>query len=191
MRLGRLSKFVSPIQFAGIACVVLFWFAYGANQALGNRWGAYLRQPSRPPLLNGLELPTSFFKERPALSSADARYLLLISSDTCQYSEAESRNWISFLREATFRPTDRVWLITTNGARIPQKVQLVLKERGISHEIIQVADQTAFTQGTGIAWTPATVLLDSNFAVRLSAEQLSPSISQLIRVALSSGRPSL
>jgi hypothetical protein len=157
--------------------LVIFWSAYGLNVLARSSWQQnYGRaQLTRPLILNGLLF-------RPGPGSADlpttGRQLVLVTSDTCSFSQAGVPEWLQLVEEINFRSPDSVSVISLRGRTLPDHLSARLSELGVPHQVHVLTDvsKAVFMQQTGIAWTPEIMLVDEQRRIRLSSPRLTPSL---------------
>ncbi len=164
--------------------MAVFWASYATSVYLGRAWAQALRTTTRPPVVNGLPLRLAPFATlvRDSAPGLEAeRYLVLVASDDCPYSEAEIPAWTELLRGLAFRRADVVLLISLKGRRIPAAIEPVVRRRGVPYRLSEVANRVGFAEATGLAWTPETLVLDRHLRVRLATERVSDPASALIK----------
>ena len=159
------------------ALVVLgwFWFAYSSHGYWKRSAGVALSGTHRPYVLAGLQIPLdrylvpSFHRE-----SGSLYYLVFLSSDSCPHSEEQAARLSAWIESAPEVPP--AVLLTFDGVRVQRRLVAALVARGVRFQQLTVGRQVAFSEDTGLAWTPAVLLLDQGLRVRLVAEALSPTV---------------
>jgi hypothetical protein len=148
--------------------LIVFWAAFFSHRTLIEMKRSALAATQRPFVLNGLRL--SFARNVvPALTQTgtSGRYLVLLSSDTCLYSQAEVGSWSSLLDAVPFQKEDVVVFVSLNGDKIPRSLIPIVEKRDVRHEVLNVTDVVGFIEHTGLASTPRLLALDSQLNVRL------------------------
>lgn len=169
-----------------VVSVTSFWFAHGAKRLLHSEWGNFLEANKRPVLFNGLPLILDPFVEPPLIDKF-TRYLVIVSSDECAYSQREVTNWTRLLREAPFSAKDVVISISTVGTKIPSQLESILSMRRVAFRRQRVTNIGAFGQQTGVSWTPQTLVLDKEMRVRLQSEKVTQVVFEEVLRQLSIG----
>jgi hypothetical protein len=184
----RVGRFLSPSRLPGrllifaLLVVLAFWCSYFARRQLARMSREALRAHPRTFLLSGLlfrfdgnvngTLPTG---------NAHSRFLVLISSDECQFSRDEAAAWIRLIRTISFKNSDAVVILTMSGTSVPSQVAEALRAQGVSYHVLSVANESRFAQETGVAWTPESIVLDSDHRVRLSAERVTRAFAKQVQ----------
>jgi hypothetical protein len=178
---GKRLRLVAAVV-AG-ASVVAFWSGVLAERTLRQAWGDVLIASHRPPLLNGFLFRLDRFVEPAVMPESADRYLVFVLSDTCHFSSEELPRWAALLRTLPFQSSDEVLLITVSGHRSADELADLAASRSIRARRIDVVQRAGFSQATGVAWTPATLLLDGDMQVRLVSERFTDVVEALIREA--------
>jgi hypothetical protein len=172
------------VTFIAIAITTAFWLTASAHSGLRIRWSELQLGSQRPFVLNGLIL--RFDRHvRPTLKIGDrtSRYLVLVSSDECPVCLDAVDSWVSLLDRLKFEPTDYVVHVTTRGMMIPNTIAAALKSRNVGRQILRVDGQAGFAEETGLAWTPAVILLDAGLRVRLISSQVTPAFRREVEAS--------
>jgi hypothetical protein len=156
-------------QVPPLVLLILFWFLYLSHASLGRTKRSDLGSTRRPFVLNGLHLALDR-SVTPALDrqGRDGRLLVIVSSDTCKYTQSEIRPWQSLLRSVPFKPSDMVVVVTFDGDHIPGQLIPILDQRHIEYQILHVTNSVGFIETTGIAYTPGLLALDTGLTLRLA-----------------------
>jgi hypothetical protein len=109
---------------------------------------------------------------QPPIERGDGRYLVIVTSDVCQFSQAQLTKWVVLMKTLPFAPQDQVLVISTSGDEIARALAATAAEIGVHFSAHHVRQLAGFGQETGIAWTPETLALDSQFRIRLSSENV-------------------
>jgi hypothetical protein len=165
------------VSFLLVGLLVAFWTATILNGDLRRRWSALNDVSKRPFVLNGLtlQLEGSVVPSLDRRENAHTKYLVLVSSDECSVCQEQVDDWVDLMGRLQLSGDSEVVHITTNGTVLPERVRLVADRRGIPYRVLQVTNQAQFVEETGLAWTPALLLLDADLSVRLVTTQLSSS----------------
>jgi hypothetical protein len=186
MRLMLLLRNLASVWIISTACVALYWFSAAARDTLRSDLRKQHAEFQRPQLLNGLTVRLDRVL-LPAWKKEEAkRYLVFVSNDSCRYSQAQLPKWTQFLKEARLAPDVLVLFISTNGSSIPSRLRAAAADAHIPHAVYAITTVNRFATDAAIAWTPETVVLDSNLKVRIASEALTPVVAQQIRERLSS-----
>jgi hypothetical protein len=163
---------MKAILSLAVVSVAVFWCAVGVRSHLEFRRTQALRSIRPMFALNGVVVRLDQHVQ-PALMRGNekTRYLLLTSSDRCQFSRAAVSAWSEMLRRIQFAADDRVVLLSVSGKEIPNQLYSIASKRART-ERAMVTDAIAFSQETGIGVTPVTAVLDSSFSIRLISSRI-------------------
>lgn len=173
-----------PSQFgkwafrAMFAAVVIFWSAHVVEERFRSAVMSARATAQVPFAINGLQLPLDrVLLPRILPSTSTGRYLLLVASDRCQYSQDEFTVWTRLLHEAPLRPDDSIIIISLRGNKLAKRLAEAAAKRHVSVVIGRPIDAITFGVGTGLSTTPTTAILDSRFRIRLVTERVSPTVA--------------
>ena len=167
-------------QYSFLAtALAAFWALYGLNAFARSQWQQnYLQaQSSRPPVLNGLLFRQA--NSKPDTTSA-GRQLVLVTSDSCRFSQTQVPEWLTFASELKFLPTDSVTLVSLNGDSLPRRMAKRLSGMGIPHriQVLTGGPKAVFMLENGVAWTPDILIIDEHRRIRLSAPRLTAAVRE-------------
>jgi hypothetical protein len=108
------------------------------------------------------------------------RYLLFVSADNCAPSRRIAPAWRELLDRVTFRPDDRVVLVTFGGTQNFTEMVPVLERRGIRYVVAEATSVPEFAMQTGVRATPFLAVLDHDHHLELSSYTMSPKIVSLV-----------
>lgn len=159
-----------------LGLIASFWSVRSAHVDLRARWTRHMQETTRPAVLNGLEVRLDRHLE-PAVQTAGphGRYLVLISSDHCPYSLAEVDGWRELLGRVPFRSDDAVIHMSVSGTGV---ASALADMEHVPLQFLQFTDYAAFAEETGLASTPAVVLLDARFRLRLASSRITPTVAK-------------
>jgi len=177
------SRMRRKAYVVAIGLTVMYWSAAAADHIMYDRWGKVLRTAQKPLLVNGLRFRLGVFLDEPVEPSPLVqRYLVLISADECQYSQAELPRWLKLLDRVRFDDRDEVLLVSSSGSRIQDALQSVLDGRGTAYRRLVVLNRAGFGANTGVSWTPETLALDGSMRIRIASERVTPTVEdQVVR----------
>lgn len=183
MTKGDVDRFRVATYVVAVASLVAFWSSYLVEKAYRSAWGEVVIESQRPPLLNGLRFRLDRFVEPAVLPGRAERYLVIVLSDQCRFSAEDMPRWTTLLRTLPFRETDEILLISTSGRSAADELAKVAADRSVRTQRLDVVQRAGFSHQSGIAWTPATVVLDHEMRVRLASERVTDVFEALIAQA--------
>lgn len=173
---------------ASIVSVAFFWAAFGLRGYLHAKRDETLRRIRPMFALSGVTVRLDrHVKPTYYPSGTRDRYLLVMSSDRCPYSQAAVDYWLAMLRDLPFGANDEVLLLSASGTVIPSRLAAALKNRRIEFRIFEVNDPLGFAQETGLGVTPLVAVLDSRRSIRIVSSRLTPSLQSEVRRYFSGG----
>jgi len=183
--MSALRRWCRPIL--GAAVVLWFWYAYSSHTRLKQAAGIALATTQRPYVLAGLHINldrylTPQFRPEPGVGY----YLVFVSSDSCRHSEEQAAVLLRWLRRANVVPAT-VLISFDEGSKLQPPLVSALQERKVPFQRLKIQNQAAFSEDTGLAWTPAILIVDSGLRVRLVTEHLSASAEERIAELLNQG----
>jgi hypothetical protein len=183
-----LRRWAAPMT--AVLVVVWFWYTYSSHARLKQAAGAALAATHRPYLLNGTQVRLDRYLS-PAFQPEPRHryYLAFVSSDSCKHSQTQARALLRWLeRTRAIPPT--LLISFDEGSLLQPALVAALSKRNVPYQRLRIRQQAAFTEDTGLAGTPAILILDSDLRVRLVAEGLSPAVEARIAQLVNEGAPS-
>ena len=167
-----------PRYLVAIGLIASFWWVRSANVDLLEHWREAMGESTRPFTLNGLTVRLDRNVEpRVRQRGERGRYLLLISSDSCPYSLEQVDSWRQLLASITFAADDVVIHLSASGTTIAAALEAL---GGVPYQFLHSTDRAAFVAETGLSWTPAVALLDSDFRLQLVSSRVTPTVAAQI-----------
>lgn len=169
-------------QTMTVVAIIAFWWLYVQHLQLRAQRLEALTRGQRPYALNGMRLPLETALEPfPEDLRGLRRYLLLMTSDNCMPSRVAVEPLRELLRNISYGPDAGVILLSVAGVELPRVLARELRTLGVSHHIVSLRSQSAFVKQTDLSYTPALILVDSDFRVRMVAPRLTEVVAREIK----------
>lgn len=186
MLLRRLATWWLP-QLLALALVAWFWSEFRSSRALRREVSTVLASSHRPYIVNGLRIRLDQYLRKPLVRSSEY-HLLLVTSDSCPYSRPQVQSLANMIwRGQSLPPTILVSL--SDGSEAQRALVTALDAHGISHQDVRLTNSYAFSEDTGLVWTPAIALLDGDLRIRFVTERITPAAEAALVQAAARTQP--
>jgi len=177
-------------HLCGVLVVCWFWSEFALSRTLRANAAGVLAAPQRPSVVNGLLVRLDRYLGQPLQPPVGEFSLLFATSDSCSYSKSQVDSLLNLIRRGEPLPS-LILVSLSSKAQVQEPLVRALSARHISYQQLTVADSAAFSEDTGLAWTPAILLLDRHMRVRLVTERLTPTVEAILRDSCGSPRVQL
>lgn len=169
-----------------LSCAVLcalYWVAFWGEEWSKDRWRTAYSASQRPPVVDGLVLRFApFLNKEPEVTPVGGATVVLVYSDECPYSQAQANDWLAIMKLPEADQVSDVLLVRTGiGRQIESALLEGIRNGRRRVQSVNVKDRIGFMEATGIAWTPATIVIDSGSHVRFVAERLDATSTVQVR----------
>lgn len=174
-------------HLCGVLVVAWFWSEFALSRTLRANAASVLAAPQRPSVVNGLLIRLDRYLKQPLKPPVGEFCLLFVTSDSCSYSKSQVDSLLNLIRRGEPLPS-LILVSLSSHAQVQEPLVGALSARRMSYQQLTVTDSYAFSEDTGLAWTPAIVLLGRRMRVRLVTERLTPTVEAILRDSSGSTR---
>jgi hypothetical protein len=175
-------------HLCSVLLVAWFWSQFAANSHLRTGAAAALSATQRPYVMNGLLIRLDRHVSEPFIPARQGYQLLFLTSDLCPHSRRQADNLRTLIEHGERFPFV-ILASFDSGAITHRPLAAALTARGIRYRRLHITNQPAFSEDTGLAWTPAIAVLDRDMRVRFVTEEITPTVVARLRELLGSEDP--